>query len=542
MPTEPLHGGEKTGGYTPPLTENKKKAREYGASEVFFAWLCFLFGYLFCRVFPVAESRFGGFLFIILMFASTAVFLKLRGAKIGVLPAVLAFTGAALSAALILSSNMFLYWLAYVFALATYCYFVASAFGSAVKKGFSGFIAADYFNAVLILPFVSFGGAFSAAFSGKTAKKSGKVVLKVFLGALVALVPTIVVGLLLSYDAGFNSLMGKIFDFEFADIFSHIFSILFGLLVGAYFYGIYVSSADKKLQWNITQESCERTAEQMRIAPALSVAAACLPMLFVYVVFFISQWKYYISGFTGVLPEEFSYAEYAREGFFQLCAVAFINLAVIIFIGLFMRRKSEKVPVISRLLTLVYSVFTLVLISTALAKMFMYIESYGLTQKRVYSTFMMFALAALFLLIIVKQFVPKTAVVPFALVVSLALFALLSLGNIDGIIARYNVDRYIDGSLPTVDIEAMDDLGDAAVPELVRLAKYMDEKNGTNIADGKNPEDDELYGELVCSLQASAEAMSKEPAEKRDFLEEIFAFNVPAVKAEKALAEIGLLK
>jgi hypothetical protein len=336
--------------------------------------------------------------------------------------------------------------------------------------------------------------------------------------------------------------MGKIFDFEFADIFSHIFSILFGLLVGAYFYGIYVSSADKKLQWNITQESCERTAEQMRIAPALSVAAACLPMLFVYVVFFISQWKYYISGFTGVLPEEFSYAEYAREGFFQLCAVAFINLAVIIFIGLFMRRKSEKVPVISRLLTLVYSVFTLVLISTALAKMFMYIESYGLTQKRVYSTFMMFALAALFLLIIVKQFVPKTAVVPFALVVSLALFALLSLGNIDGIIARYNVDRYIDGSLPTVDIEAMDDLGDAAVPELVRLAKYMDEKNGTNIADGKNPEDDELYGELVCSLQASAEAMSKEPAEKRDFLEEIFAFNVPAVKAEKALAEIGLLK
>jgi hypothetical protein len=280
----------------------------------------------------------------------------------------------------------------------------------------------------------------------------------------------------------------------------------------------------------------------MRIAPVLSVAAACLPMLFVYVVFFISQWKYYISGFTGVLPEEFSYAEYAREGFFQLCAVAFINLAVIICIGLFMRRKSEKVPVISRLLTLVYSVFTLVLISTALAKMFMYIESYGLTQKRVYSTFMMFALAALFLLIIVKQFVPKTAVVPFALVVSLALFALLSLGNIDGIIARYNVDRYIDGSLPTVDTEAMDDLGDAAVPELVRLAKYMDEKNGTNIADGKNPKDDELYGELVCSLQASAEVMSKEPAEKRDFLEEIFAFNVPTVKAEKALAEIGLLK
>ena len=154
----------------------------------------------------------------------------------------------------------------------------------------------------------------------------------------------------------------------------------------------------------------------------------------------------------------------------------------------------------------------------------------------------MIVLAVIFVLLIVKQFVPKICVGAVSLAASLLLFAVLSLGNLDGMIAKYNVDRYIDGSLPTVDIEAMENLGDAAVPELVRLAKYMDEKNGTNIADGKNPNGDVLYGELVCSLQASAEVMSKEPAEKRDFLEEIFAFNVPAVKAEKALAEIGLLK
>jgi hypothetical protein len=314
------------------------------------------------------------------------------------------------------------------------------------------------------------------------------------------------------------------------------------LLVGAYFYGIYVSSADKKLQWNITQESCERTAEQMRIAPALSVAAACLPMLFVYVVFFISQWKYYISGFTGVLPEEFSYAEYAREGFFQLCTVAFINLAVIIAISVFMRRKTEKAPMLLRVLTIVYSVFTLVLISTALAKMFMYIESYGLTQKRVYSTAMMIVLAVIFVLLTVKQFVPKICVGAVSLAASIVLFAVLSLGNLDGMIAKYNVDRYMDGSLPTVDIEAMENLGDAAVPELVRLAKYMDEKNGTDIR--KEPVTAgraDMYGKLAYALhEAKLDLKYSNDGEDQTALESFFAFNLPAAKAEKALREAGL--
>ncbi len=527
-----------------PVSAADRQKREYSTVEVAFAWFCFVFGYLFCRVFPVVTSPLGGFLFIFAIFAVTAVVLHLQGVKIGVLPAVAACAAVALSASLILSSNAFLYWLAYVFALATYCYFVASACGNTVRKGFSGLIAADYFNAIVIYPLVSVKCAVEAAFSGKTAKKSGKLLLKLLGGILAALVPTLIVGALLSYDAGFNELMGKIFSFDIGDIFSHIFSIIFGFFVGTYAFGLYISSVDKKTGVCITAEACEKGFRLVRVAPALSVAAACVPMLFIYVVFFISQWKYYISGFTGVLPEEFSYAEYAREGFFQLCAVAFINLAVIICITLFMRRKTEKAPLLLTVITIVYSVFTLVLISTALAKMFMYIESYGLTKKRVYSTCMMIVLAVLFVLIILRRFIPKISTVAFSLVASLLLFAVLSLGNIDGIIARYNVDRYMDGSLPTVDIEAMEDLGDAAVPELVRLAKFMDERDGTNIADAKYSNiryDDALYGELCFVLREKSMDVISEKAQDNGFFEELFAFNIPAMRAEKALGSIGFL-
>ena len=541
---EASNGGEKLAAYAEPaaLTGEKKPAREYTAAEVAFAWICFIMGYLFCRVFPVVESPLGGFLFVILLFGVTLFVLLKKGMKPGVLPCIMAGAAIAISSALIISSNTFLYWLAYVFALGTYCYFVASSCGNRAGSGFSGLIAADYFNAIFALPFASVKCAKEAAFSGKAGQKSGKFIAGVLGGIAVAIVPTLVVGLLLSYDEGFNEIMGKIFDFDFEDIFSHLISLLIGTLVGTYIFGLYVSSTDKKGIGVITAEDCKNASAKMRLAPALSVAVACVPLLFVYVVFFISQWKYYVSGFTGVLPKEFSYAEYAREGFFQLCAVAFINLAVIIAITLFMRRKTEKAPWLLKVLTIIYSVFTLVLISTALAKMFMYIENYGLTQKRVYSTCMMFVLAIIFVLLIVKQFVPKIATVAFSLAASLALFALLSLGNVDGMIAKYNVDRYLDGSLPTVDIEAMENLGDAAVPELVRLAKHMDEKNGTDVTkEAAMEERSDLYGKLVFALRECADEIGNEKRFGEYSLETFFAFNVPAFKAERALAEIGLL-
>ena len=520
----------------------KKPAREYSAAEAVFAWICFIMGYLFCRVFPVVKSPLGGFLFVILLFGITLFVLLRKGVKPGVLPCIMAGVAIALSASLILSSNAFLYWLSYVFALCTYCYFVASSCGNRAGKGFSGLIAADYFNAVFALPLSSAGSAKAAAFSGEAAKKGGSFAAKVLGGIAAALVPTLIVGALLSYDEGFSKIMGQIFSFDFGDIFSHVFSILIGLLVGGYIFGLYISSVDKKGTGVLTAENCESAAVKMRIAPALSAAVASVPLLFVYVVFSISQWKYYISGFTGVLPEEFSYAEYAREGFFQLCTVAFINLAVIAAITLLMRRKTEKAPVLLKVITVVYSVFTLVLISTALAKMFMYIENYGLTQKRVYSTCMMFVLAFVFVVLIVKQFVPKVATVALSLAAGLALFAVLALGNLDGIIAKYNVDRYLDGSLPTVDIEAMENLGDAAVPELVRLAKHMDKKNGTNIKEPIIIEGEEdLYAELGRALRECALDIRYSEKKEATLLERFFAFNVPAMKAERALAEIGLL-
>ncbi len=500
--------------------------RSFTPLECLFAWLCLAAGYLICRIFPVGEHPLGGFLMILALFGVTAIVLKWRGCRLGKLSLLVAASAILISVALILSSNAFLLLFAYGYALVAYCYFLYKATGNTVKNGFSDLIVIDFIKALFVLPFYSFGQMFRAMFSGK-ANGSGKWIGKLIVGILIAVVPTVAVLVLLSYDSDFSALIQKIFYLDWRAIFSHLGSLVLGIPIGMYLFGLFVSSSDHKASQVLTAQSCKTAAQKMKIASSITVLAAVTPLLFVYVVFFISQWKYYISAFTGVLPQEFSYAQYARDGFFQLCAVSVINLVVIVAAVALMRRSTDRPPLLLKLLTVIYSVFTLVLISTAVAKMVMYINCYGLTPKRVYATWFMALLAVIFVLVVIRQFVQRLPAVAVSLSMCVVFFAALSLSNVDAQIARYNVNRYLDGSLETVDIVAMDELGDAAIPQLVHLAQVLQERNDAGTS---TEEDDKLYWQLTIWLDREAEAWdAKEKAP--------FSFNLPSLKAEQALRQ-----
>jgi len=305
-------------------------------------------------------------------------------------------------------------------------------------------------------------------------------------------------------------------------------------------YSLFISSTDNKCEGMLTPSKCKQAMSTLKIAPAVTVLTAVLPILFIYVVFFVSQWGYYMSGFTGVLPKDFSYAEYAREGFFQLCTVSVINLVIIIAISLFLKTKENKPSVILKTLSIIISLFTLVLISTAVAKMVMYIDCYGLTPKRVYSSWLMLVLAVVFVMIIIKQFVKKLRLIALSLAVLVVMFTALAVCGVDEFIAEYNVDRYVDGSLKTVDIEALDELGDAAVPQLVRLANILDEKNNTDIASEKLDETmDKMYFDLATLLRDRAIRLKVADKEKEA---DIFDFTIPTMKANKALRTTSIYK
>ena len=49
----------------------------------------------------------------------------------------------------------------------------------------------------------------------------------------------------------------------------------------------------------------------------------------VYLLYLFSQSAYFFSAFRGLLPEEFTVAEYARRGFFEMSVIAVINFIVV---------------------------------------------------------------------------------------------------------------------------------------------------------------------------------------------------------------------
>lgn len=534
-------------GYTPAsgMYQPAPKCR-YTAAESVFAWLCFVLGYLFIRVFMDGFRPLGELLFVILLYALTFVVVKLENARFNAPAVISLLSGLAVSFSTVISSNGGVRFFAFAYALASYTYFVYTVFGNKLAKGFTNLLLVDFFKSAFILPFASFGKIFHGLIP-KKGEKCGKGFLRVLIGIALAFIPCVIIIALLFYDESFRNMFKFIDNIGFDTVVENIVSAGFGIPVAMYVYGLLISSKDKKCENTPNAENCRVAGEKAKIAPVATVLAAVIPISLIYVIFFISQWKYYVSGFVGALPSETSYAEYARRGFFQLTAVAFINFVIIALVGLLMKRDGKAAKIVQKAVSVIFSLMTLVLISTAAAKMIMYIDVYGLTPKRVYASWFICVLAVLFLLVIIKQFAQKLRLVTVSALVVTVMFAGLAFSNIDGIIARYNGERYMNGSLSEIDVVALIDCGDSAVPALADYVKWEDEKNGTDATRRPAVVYGEEYFYNICFDSSERKQpytlavrflYAKAYAYKSD--NNFFSASVPVARARKALEAVGI--
>lgn len=491
---------------------------KYSKVDSVFAWLSLILAFFFCHTIPVRQNPLGGFILVFVLFITA--FIVLRAKKVRIPPSAILSTLSALilSFALLLTETPFLLFLTNAYCLATYCFVIYAALGNRVENGFSNYIYIDYLKVLCILPFTGFVSIFPALVS-KTNTKGSRVILKILIGLAIAIIPTALVSGFLSYDEGFLEILDNIFTFNPDNSLQWFMSIFFSVPLAMYGYGMYTASRKGVLKDKITAESCGRLHKKIRILPQITAVVSTLPILFLYVVFFIAQWKYFVSGFNGVLPENLSYAEYARQGFFELCSVSVINLVCIAAIAVFISRGKKNKAVILKLLTVVFCLFTLVLISTAVAKLVMYINYYGLTEKRIYAMWLMAVIAVVFLVIALGQFISKVRIVAVSCTVVIAMFIPLALCNINAITAQYNTERYLAGTIEEIDTEHMAELGDSAIPSLVKLATTIDPEKEPDL---KHRIDTILFDKKV---------------EIRDENFALFAFSVPSSLAKAAVQD-----
>lgn len=344
-------------------------------------------------------------------------------------------------------------------------YFPFALFGAGVNGQTSAYFVLDSINAMVLIPLNNLRAQWKFTGRGMQQVKIAGTVIKAVLGLIVSIPLFLVVASLLSSaDSAFADLLSDFGRNIGGDIFEIVWKLLLSLPVGCYlFAGIY-GAANKRGTAMVDKEGVISTCKVFALAPAVSVYAALTGICLLYVMFIFLQGSYYISAIRGILPEGFTYSEYARQGFFELVQVSMINIGILLAAELFSKTKGLMLKVYR----FVVSLLTVFLIITAMTKMMLYIQAYGLTQLRVISSAFMIFLAAVFLLIMVSQFkalpVMRLTVCIFALG-----FSVMMMANMDGQIARYNLVRYQSGTLDDLPEQTLYRCGAAAVPAIYEV-------------------------------------------------------------------------
>lgn len=291
-----------------------------------------------------------------------------------------------------------------------------------------------------------------------------KVIGKALIGLLCA-VPAlfVIVPLLISSDDAFRGMMSKLFRNSTANIFKVLLGV--GLSVFIFTYGLSL----KKGRVTKAKGGILPSIENVYIISFLSAISVC------YLLYLFSQLAYFFSAFSGFLPDgQITYAQYARKGFFEMCAIAVINLIIVFLALLFAKKNDGKVCAAIKLPATFVAVFTLVIIATAISKMVLYIDAYGMTVLRLTTSAFMVFLAVVFLSVILRIYLVNINIVKTALITASCILLLLGTVNVNAVCARYNYESYISGRLTSVDMEAMFHLGDEGIPYLVKLADHKD--------------------------------------------------------------------
>lgn len=350
-----------------------------------------------------------------------------------------------------ITENGFIKFLDNNFLLVLLAYFIYSV--SCGHKKVESFMPIAILKSFIELPLNHFDKEMYALKSALKGTKAGSNLITVILALIISVPLTLFVFMrLVDADSMFNAIMGNISElFSEGDIRSIVLKLVFSIPIACYIFGLFYSNANPENKDIITSESFKAMLDKSRKIKNIALYSAVTPICVLYIFYVFSQIAYFISPFAAILPEGYSYAEYARSGFSGLMGIAVLNLAVLIVMNYCAKNSGQNKPKALAVYSLMLCAFTLFIIATAIAKMVMYISEYGLTQLRVYTMWFMILLTFLFLMIIIRQFKRDFNIVKYFSIVFVAMFAVLCFSRPDACIVKCNIELYENGYIDEVD-------------------------------------------------------------------------------------------
>ena len=269
----------------------------------------------------------------------------------------------------------------------------------------SSWILLDGWNGLIALPILNFLCQIRLIFQIFSEKREEKKDWRMVLLGILISIPAllVIIPILAQADTEFRSLVDTILDALGEDFRILIWRGIVGILLGAFMFGTLYGGVYKR---HVKEEECIRFHEEsgrvFRFVPDIAVLTFGIIVSAVYVLFIGLQARYLFSAFFGILPEAYTYAQYARQGFFELCVIALLNASFLIAMNgcaKTPRRKNRGLLLENGIL----GALTLLLLTTAASKLGMYIVAYGFTVKRCISSIFLIWLFLVFILVLIYQ-------------------------------------------------------------------------------------------------------------------------------------------
>jgi hypothetical protein len=210
------------------------------------------------------------------------------------------------------------------------------------------------------------------------------------------------------------------------------------------------------------------------------VASVFMSMLnLLFVAFVVVQFVYLFGGSDNVIGSDagFTYAEYARKGFWELLFAAGFSYIIILLMNFKVFTANRVQTIAFRLNYFIMTASVMVMTYSAFARMGLYESVYGYTNLRllVQLALVVIGLMYIFLSISIFRKNPKRFVGTTNAVLAFVVYFILAILPSDYFVAEMNYNRYKDTGL--LDVEYMINLSDEAVPVLVDLAKKEKDSN-----------------------------------------------------------------
>ena len=344
-----------------------------------------------------------------------------------------------------------------------------------------------------------------------------KNVKRVFKAVLISLpVLFVVLILLVTADSDFARMFLKPLEYVLRGIERFKVSDLVGRIIGIVFVFFYLAGFIENI---LLTKDIERNNSKIKEKDSLTIKIILTVLNIMYLLFCIIQVRSLIKLYF-MDKTNYSYSFYARQGFFQLMVVSAINLAVI----LISKSKCYKREMYIKIMDLATVILTGAILVFSFIRMYYYGHSFGLTLKRTLVFWAQFTEAILLIPTVMYVLDKKIDLIKTYFIIITTMYVLLNFININKIIAKANVDMYLEREWVDIyDIHYLQELGDDAMPEIIRILDLKESK-GYDVQKTKEQYTKRLqdYYEIIKNVKSSWQEFNISKLRAKKILENVF--------------------